>query len=98
LVKQELNIENVYFETGELFEVKIDTNLTPELLEKGKVREIIRSIQAARKEAECLIDEKVNVALPSWPKLHEEEIKRKALVQELTEGDTLVITRINAKN
>lgn len=97
LIKEELNIEEVIFTTSEDFTVALDTILTPDLIERGKLREIIRSIQGARKEAGCAIDEKVNVYLQEWPQKYEAEIKRKALVENITRGDSLKIIRFDAE-
>jgi isoleucyl-tRNA synthetase len=46
LVKEEVNV----LELIEAEELRLDTELTPELIEKGKVRDIIRNIQEIRKE------------------------------------------------
>lgn len=93
LVKQELNIENVSFVESSDFSVELDINLTPDLIEKGKAREVIRSIQGARKEAGCLIDERVDIELPEWPVSCESEIKRKALVDNLIKAEQLKVIR-----
>lgn len=47
ILQEEVNVEAV--EVGA--ELALDTNLTPELREKGMVRELVRHINAARKEA-----------------------------------------------
>jgi hypothetical protein len=50
LIKGEVNVKEV-IANGELgVEVRLDTALTPELEEEGKVREVIRQIQDWRKE------------------------------------------------
>jgi isoleucyl-tRNA synthetase len=49
IIKDEVNVENLKFE-GEKLE--LDTNLTPELKEKGMVREFIRAVQDMRKKAD----------------------------------------------
>ena len=41
--------------------VVLDTNLTPELLEEGFVREIISKIQTMRKEADFEVMDKITV-------------------------------------
>ena len=53
LIKDEVNVKDVARIAGlpEGFVVELDTTITPELREEGMVREIIRAIQAARKEA-----------------------------------------------
>ena len=97
LIKSELNVEEVIFENSDLEKVEYDTNISESLKNKGKAREIIRSIQEARKESQCLLDEKINLELPDWPASEEQEIKRKALILNLSKGDSLKITRLNAK-
>lgn len=53
LIKDEVNVKEIARIAGlpEGFAVELDTTITPELKEEGMVREVIRAIQAARKEA-----------------------------------------------
>jgi isoleucyl-tRNA synthetase len=95
LIKEELNIESVVFIDSKQYAIELNTNLTDDLIQKGKVREVVRNIQGARKDAGCRLDEKVEVVLSDWPKKFEDEIKRKALVSKLTKGDDLKIVRSN---
>ncbi|MGE5041814.1 MAG: isoleucine--tRNA ligase [Candidatus Levyibacteriota bacterium] len=53
----------------------------------GEAREIIRKIQAERKNIGTTLSEMVNVTLPSWPEKFEEEIKKKTLIKSLSKGD-----------
>lgn len=99
LIKDELNIIDVSFipeisekEKQGLY-VELDTEITEELRRKGQVREIIRAIQEARKQAGCALDEYVTVTLPEWPEELESEIKRKTLVKEITRGNEIKISR-----
>ena len=41
--------------------VVLDTNLTPELLEEGFVREIISKVQTMRKEADFEVTDKIHI-------------------------------------
>jgi isoleucyl-tRNA synthetase len=50
LIKDEINVKEVVEDTNLAEEVSLDTTLTPQLVEEGQVREIIRSIQEMRKE------------------------------------------------
>lgn len=73
---------------------KLDVNLTPDLVAEGEARGIIRSIQEERKKLGTTISEKIDVTLPDWPKKFEEYIKKQALVENLTKGSELKVTRI----
>jgi len=92
LIKDELNVKEVKIQegVGEL-KVELDTTLTPKLREEGEVREIIRQIQEARKEAGCSLSEKIDVGLPSWPSNFENEIKKKTLAKSLYLAEKLEI-------
>jgi isoleucyl-tRNA synthetase len=48
LIKDEINVKEII--DGKDEEMFLETNLTPELIEEGKIRDIIRSIQEIRKE------------------------------------------------
>lgn len=50
IMKDELNVKQVVSNPELVDEVRLDTTLTPELLEEGRVREAIRTIQDWRKE------------------------------------------------
>lgn len=92
LIKDELNIKEVEFVKGkEELSVELETTLTPELEAEGQAREIIRQIQDARKEAGTMLNQKITVVLPDWPKKFEEYIKKQTLATELTHGDSLKI-------
>ena len=93
LIKDELNVEGVEFSDGADLVVTLDLVLTPALIAKGKIREVVRAIQEARKLAGCRMDELVSVVLPDWPIQFEDEIKQKTLVKSLEKGDEIRIIR-----
>ena len=94
LIKDEINIKKVVFEKGKAeMSVSLDRNLTEELKEEGEARGIIRMIQGQRKKLETTLDEKVNVVLEDWPKEFEEEIKKKAMVENLRKGQKFLVAR-----
>ncbi len=97
IILDELNIETISFQKEGELGIKIDTTLTEDLLQKGKAREIIRSIQEARKIANCGLSEKINLILPNWPASMEAEIKRKTLVENLSIGESLQVLKLNAE-
>ncbi|MEK7111102.1 MAG: class I tRNA ligase family protein, partial [Patescibacteria group bacterium] len=89
LLSDELNVEKVIFDNGELPEltVKLDTQLTPELKAKGKAREIIRMIQKMRKEKGVGLNDKISVELPEWPRELEDQIKKATLTDKIEFGE-----------
>ena len=50
IIKDELNVKEVEKRDSLEGDIFLDTTLTPELLEEGKMRDLIRSIQELRKE------------------------------------------------
>ena len=94
LIKDELNLDNVDFHPADTdLAVDLDIQLTPELLEKGQLRELIRCIQEARKAAGCALDEIVDLQLPDWPASYTDRIKQATLVGQITTGPDLRIIR-----
>lgn len=69
--------------------VVLDTNLTPELLAEGFVRELISKIQTMRKEAgfevtdHIVVYSKGNEKIAGILKLHEEEVKSEVLAENI---------------
>ncbi len=74
--------------------VVLDTNLTPELVAEGFVRELISKIQTMRKEAgfevtdHILVYSNGNEKIAGILKDHEEEVKGEVLAESMTHGKT----------
>ena len=70
--------------------VVLDTNLTPELIEEGFVREIISKIQTMRKEAGFEVMDKIHIyakdnkCIMDIMENHKEEIMSEVLAEEIT--------------
>ncbi len=54
LIKEEVNVKKVVFDTKLKQEIEFDTKITPALKKEGQLREIIRHIQSLRKKAGLL--------------------------------------------
>ena len=74
--------------------VVLDTNLTPELIEEGFVREIISKVQTMRKEAGFEVTDRItlyakdNDRILSVMDAHKDEISRDVLADEIVSGST----------
>ncbi len=91
IIADEVNVKQIVFKKG--LSVNLDIKITKKLKKEGDSREIIRSIQNARKEAGCDLAEIVSVKLPNWPKVFEQEIKKQTLSSSLIKSDILEIIR-----
>lgn len=80
MILDELNVKEV--KNGK--ETKLDKTITPELAEEGFSREVIRAVQAARKKAGLLVDDriKLSISVPVAPK-YVENVKNEVLAVEL---------------
>ncbi len=94
LTKEDLLIDTAqtegYVSEGDnTITVVLDTNLTPELLEEGFVRELISKLQTMRKEAgfevmdHILVSSKDNEKIAEILKAHKEEVKSEVLAEDV---------------
>lgn len=86
LLKDELNIKEIIFGVDKDY---LDDNITPELQEEADTRDLIRKIQAKRKEIGTALDDRVKVSttwIPTDEKLLE-LLKTKTLCDVLEIGD-----------
>ena len=87
-------IEGYVSENDNGITVVLDTNLTPELLEEGFVREIISKVQTMRKEAGFEVMDKIHIYAKDNDKIlelmknHKEEIMSEVLAEDMTLGTT----------
>ena len=65
VIREELNIKELIYQKSEQLEIKLDTNMTPELEAEGFAREISRKIQAGRKKAELIKTEFIELEISS---------------------------------
>lgn len=80
LIRDELNVKSIIMDANLASEIELNTNLTDELIEEGKVRDAIRAIQDIRKEKGLTPKEKMSYIVPEQDKefftRHASEIKR----------------------
>ena len=80
IIMEEVNVKSV--EHGEA--LVLDKTLTPELLEEGKIRELIRFVQAARKKAGLNVDDRIKLMVSvEIPEAYREMLMNEVLAEEL---------------
>ncbi|MBP6098753.1 MAG: isoleucine--tRNA ligase [Candidatus Levybacteria bacterium] len=95
VIADEVNVKNVNVTKGEKVTVELDLNLTQELKDEGVARDLVRTIQAERKKIGTKLNDWVDVKLENWPASFEEEIKKKALIRNLTKGEVMSVEVVN---
>jgi isoleucyl-tRNA synthetase len=65
VIRDEVNVKTVILDTAIEDDVRLNTTLTPELLEEGEVRECIRAIQDLRKEKNLSPKDVLDYAVPA---------------------------------
>ena len=82
IIMEEVNVKAV--EHGEA--LALDKTLTPELLEEGKIRELIRFVQAARKKAGLNVDDRIKLMVSmEVPETYREMLMNEVLAEELVQ-------------
>ena len=80
IIMEEVNVKSV--EHGEA--LVLDKTLTPELLEEGKIRELIRFVQSARKKAGLNVDDRIRLMVSmEVPETYREMLMNEVLAEEL---------------
>ena len=63
LIKQEVNVKDVIFDSTIANDIELDTNLTPQLKEEGILRDFIRHIQRLRKTAQYTPQDEIKIVV-----------------------------------
>lgn len=100
ILLEELNLKEVTCLVSDTPAIQIDTTLTPELKREGMVREVVRQVQNARKQAGLLVDDRIILVLKTDDshltqtiQEYADTIKRETLANQLTrEGNGENIT------
>ena len=98
IITEEVNVKTV--KNGKEF--TLDKNLTPELLEEGTARELIRAIQSARKHAGLAPGDEIKLSLSTQPpKNYLDLIKTEVRASEINQSGNYShdeIAKINGEN
>jgi isoleucyl-tRNA synthetase len=104
MVDEELNVKRVNWVPSETVEVVLDTAMTPELKREGLVRDVIRFVQNARKDAGCNVEDHIKLALLTDDEElaaaiaeFKETIETETLSEYLLEGESNYTTNVKVE-
>ncbi len=89
LIRDEVNVKEIEFDTEIVDEVVLDTDITPALQEEGNVRELVRAMQDQRKKAglkagdQAEISVRANEMGKTFILKFESELKKSALLSNI---------------
>jgi len=90
ILQEELNVKAVWTDTHDVTqEVRLDIAMTPELRREGKVREVIRNVQNARKQAGLEVDDRIKLSFST----EDSELK-----EAITEQHTMIVSEALAES
>ena len=78
IIMDELNVKELSWDSPGEFMVELDLEITPELKREGLIREVVRQVQNARKEAGLQVDDRINLVLTTDDKELEKAIDEHA--------------------
>jgi isoleucyl-tRNA synthetase len=95
LLSDELNVKDVNIIDGDYTEILVeyDTSMTPELQAEGELRELIRTIQAERKNLGLKLNQSVNLVVPEKFAKSVDEIKKAVYANSITTGAELKVEK-----
>ncbi len=92
IIKDELNVKIVEFVSYSVPSVSLETTITPELKREGLMREVVRNVQSARKEAGLNVEDRIVLSLSTEDdelskaiEEHAETIKTETLATKLAD-------------
>ncbi len=98
IIRDETNIKAIVWDKAhdDALSVQLDTTITKELAEEGRLRELIRTVQGARKEAGCSVSARIVLTLPAeyktLPEQALDKLKTETLADEILWGDLLKLS------
>lgn len=92
VLKSELNVKKIVITKGEAEQhtATFDTVLTEELVQEGKMRDLVRSIQELRKTQNVKTDQAIKLTIPAEFMPYKELIAKRVLASEVKEGTLAV--------
>jgi isoleucyl-tRNA synthetase len=81
--------QNPNLATHQLVSIEVDPTVKPEQIREGLAREIVRKVQAARKTADFILDDRINLELSCQGALSEAAKEHQAMISRETQASKL---------
>ncbi|MGY4893094.1 MAG: class I tRNA ligase family protein [Candidatus Saccharimonadota bacterium] len=101
IIAEEVNVKQVAHQVGEIITVQLDKTITPELRREGLAREVVRHVQAARKNAGLNVDDRIELSVKATDDElskaileHAATITAETLAENITEGDYAHVSKV----
>ncbi len=91
IVARQLNVKNIKISIDKKISVKFDKKLTPELEAEGFARELSRKVQALRKKAGLVKDDKIELVISGENKILEMFNKQKQMIKNRTNSKKIIL-------
>jgi isoleucyl-tRNA synthetase len=93
LLSDELNVHSIEQVSAPQLDLKLDTNITPELEAEGQARQLIRDIQELRKASNAGLTQRITVNSPFIPTNSDlvDHVKNQTLADSISPADQLSI-------
>ncbi|MBU1136630.1 MAG: isoleucine--tRNA ligase [Nanoarchaeota archaeon] len=98
IIKHQLNVKKIEIKEGKQIKVELDTKLNPELEAEGYARELSRKVQAERKKAGFVKENKIKLSVITDEKLSEMLLKQKKFILDRTNSKTISFDEEKFKN
>jgi isoleucyl-tRNA synthetase len=86
IIKDELNVKEIEFDKNQKEVIVLNMDITKDLKQEGQAREIIRFIQAMRREADYQVDDRIEVDIQGMQEVIEKfgkDIQKEVLAKKL---------------
>ena len=95
LIKEEVNVKNIVFDSKIKEEIELDTKITKDLKEEGIIREVIRQIQEMRKRAGLTPKDKISIQYFTFAPLNKILIKYKRNILNETKAKDIKFGKVD---
>ena len=93
LIKDEVNIKEIVFDSNIKKEVELDARITPELKEEGIVREIVRLVNELRKKTGLVPKDRISIQYFGDSELNKILERNKKVILDRTKAEDFILRR-----